>query len=439
MRVTNNLIYGQSSQAITSANDRLLTIQDKINKQTNITKASDDPVGARAVLQYQVSNEKLAQYDEAMKMATSNLEYQEVALDSLNGFLDEAKTLFIQAQNDVNTQTDVDAITQQLSMIVESMAELMNSKSADGSYIFAGTDTKSPAFVIGSDGRYQWVGNEGQKHVQIAENMQMAVTNSGKHLFQDIWTHHNFNARVKGGDVELIAKVRNQGSFNKFIDKYYNPVDSEANKFVLTTRKPGADGTGSRSSETNTAEALDVSPQDDKENSDDYYGLPGEYVVTNYKGEEIAAGPYVAGRPILFGGMTFTLKAAPGEKVDISLIAPKRDNVLNQINDSIRALSDKEASIDEREEAIFNATTSINNTQRVVGEGRSSIGARLNTLANREDFSAANHLSNAVTQEKIGGLDVAAAASELSMAESALTASQKLFSRINNLSLFNQI
>ncbi|GAB3477244.1 hypothetical protein [Marinomonas epiphytica] len=36
-------------------------------------------------------------------------------------------------------------------------------------------------------------------------------------------------------------------------------------------------------------------------------------------------------------------------------------------------------------------------------------------------------------------IDVAAAASDLAMAESALTASQKLFARVSNLSLFNQI
>jgi len=63
----------------------------------------------------------------------------------------------------------------------------------------------------------------------------------------------------------------------------------------------------------------------------------------------------------------------------------------------------------------------------------------LNILQDREDFSSANQLSNAVAQDRIGGLDVAAAATELAMKEAALSASQKVFSRISNLSLFNQM
>ncbi|WOD08203.1 hypothetical protein [Marinomonas sp. GJ51-6] len=152
MRVTNNLIYGQSSRAIGQANEKILNVQEKIAAQTDIVKPSDNPVGASQVLMYQADTHKLKLFDDAMKMATSNLEYQEVALDSLNDSLDEVRTLFIQAQNNINTQEDISAIAQEISMITESMAELMNARSADGSYIFAGTDSLGLSFRI----KQQW-------------------------------------------------------------------------------------------------------------------------------------------------------------------------------------------------------------------------------------------------------------------------------------------
>ena len=111
MRVTNNLIYSQSSRAIGQANEKILSAQEKISAQTDIVRPSDNPVGASQILMYQGSNNSLKTFDESIKMATSHLEYQEVALESLNDSLDDVRTLFIQAQNDINTQADIDAMS----------------------------------------------------------------------------------------------------------------------------------------------------------------------------------------------------------------------------------------------------------------------------------------------------------------------------------------
>ena len=153
----------------------------------------------------------------------------------------------------------------------------------------------------------------------------------------------------------------------------------------------------------------------------------------------VSSGSYTAGKPITFAGMTFQLSGAPGAVVDIALDKPRRDNVLNEINDTLAVLSNTMSSSDERQKAFYDATTSINNAQRKVSEGRSSVGARLNILQDRTSFSSANQLSNSVAQDRIGGLDIAAAATELTMKESALSASQKVFTRMNNLSLFNKM
>ena len=106
MRVTNNLIYSQSSRAIGQANEKILNAQEKISAQTDIVRPSDNPVGASQILMYEGSNNRLKIFDESIKMATSNLEYQEVALESLNDSLDDVRTLFMQAQNDINTQAE---------------------------------------------------------------------------------------------------------------------------------------------------------------------------------------------------------------------------------------------------------------------------------------------------------------------------------------------
>ncbi|MCV2401500.1 flagellar hook-associated protein FlgL [Marinomonas sp. C2222] len=441
MRVTNNLIYGQSNRSISQANEKILGIQEKVSGQTGIVRPSDDPVGASQLLMYKGSTDQLRLYDDAMKMATSNLEYQEVALDSLNDSMDEAKTLFIQAQNDINTQDDLDAIVQEIGMITDSMAELMNARGADGSYVFAGTDTLGPAFVLNSNGRYEWAGNEGQKLAQISEHIKIPVTDSGKKLFQDVWTNLSFSSDVLAGNISLTAKVKDSGDFGKFMDDHYDPENIANNAYVLTTLPILAEGEEFQLEELiddiNFGESEDISEMRDYWRSFD--GTPGTYSIKNSAGEEIASGYYKAGQPITFSGMQFIARGEPGAVVGLSLDKPRRENVLNEIKDVLDVLGNDSSTHEQKAQAFADVTASLDNAQRMVLEGRSAVGARLNTLRDREDFSSANQLSNAVARDRIGGLDVAAAATELSMKESALDASQKVFSRISNLSLFNKI
>ena len=436
MRVTNNLIYDQSSRVISRANDKILNIQGKIGAQTNIVKPSDNPVGASQVLMYEGNNNRLKQFDEAIVMANGRLEYQEVALESLNDAMDDVRTLFIQGQNDVNTQDDLDAIIQEISLITGTMAELMNSKSADGNYIFGGTDTMGPPFIINGEGRYEWVGNEGQKFAQISEDMKVPVSDSGKKLFQDVWTSRSFTAEALLGDVKFTAKVANQRDFDEFMEEHYDPEDPSLNQFQFTTfpiLQPGE-----------TAPALDATllgsdTKADQDRRRGFDGTPGTYAITNSKGEVVDSGKYIAGKPINFGGMSFLVRGAPGAVADFQLDKPVRDNVLNQINDAIAVLKNKDSTPVERARAFFNATSSLNNAQEKVGDARSSVGARLNVLRDRASYSLANQLTNATAQDRIAGIDMAEAATELSIKESALTASQKVFTRMSNLSLFNKM
>lgn len=439
MRVTENLIYSQSSRSISQANEKMLSAQEKLLAQTDIVKPSDNPVGASQILMHQDNNNRLKQYDESIKMAKNNLEYQEVALESLNDSLDDIRTLFIQAQNDINSQEDLDAIGQEVAMIANSMAELMNSRSADGNYIFAGTDTHKPPFVLNGEGRYQWAGNEGQKFAQISEDMKVAVSDSGKRLFQDVWTNKGFTSELFLGDVSLTGTVSNQEKFNQFMADNYDPVNPADNVYRLTTLPLTQQDT-----DVNVADIVDTlltgsNTKEDQERRRGFDGTPGVFKITNSLGEEVSSGSYVAGKPIEFAGMSFTLDGAPGAEVGFSLDKPKRDNVLNEIKDTLAVLGDKSSTKEERRAAFQDVTVSIHNTQRSISEGRSSVGSRLNTLSSREDFSSSSQLSNTIAKDRIGGLDIASAASELSMKETALNASQKVFTRMSNLSLFDKM
>jgi len=95
MRVTTNLIFNQSSLSMQKANERYLKVQEKISEQSDIVRPSDDPNGAGQLLRYDADTKLLEQYDQNMTLATNSLEYESVALESLNSTLDEINVRLI--------------------------------------------------------------------------------------------------------------------------------------------------------------------------------------------------------------------------------------------------------------------------------------------------------------------------------------------------------
>ena len=349
MRVTNNHLYNQSLHSLNRANERNLTVSEKLAAQTNIIRPSDDPSGAAQVMRYESSNQKLAQYSENMTFAKNSLEYEEVALDSFGKLLDEANVLFIQAENSALTQADVDSVIKELSLMMESAIDLMNSQDASGKYIFAGANNESPAFQMDSTGRYAFVGDEIQRDVQISDAVSVAANDSGKEVFQNTWKRHTFTAT---GANPFSSSVSDQAAYDKFIMANYDAITPANNTYTLTT--DGAD--------------------------------PNQYSLTDASGNVVASGSNAVGQPIEVFGMSFSIDGNAASSIAVTLDTPTRDNIVNQINDSLAILSDPTTTQEQRIAALRNATVGISNAQEDVGATRTAVGVRLSTLTDREGF-----------------------------------------------------
>lgn len=405
MRVTSNLIYNQSMQSMAKANERLLKVQERIAEQSDIVRPSDDPSGAGQVMRLQADTKLLEQYEDNMTLATNSLEYESVALESLNDVLDEINVLMIQAENGANSQDDLDSIAGEIESLVSAAADLMNSKDSNGQYVFAGTDSSSPAFEKDATGKYVYSGNEAQKNMQISETISVATNDSGKKVFEDVWTRNTFTANATAGTATLSYAVVDQDAYDDFVANNFSAVDATLNDFTLTTAA----------------------------------GAPDQFELTDSSGTVLASGDYESGNAITINGMSFTLTGAVGSTVDVTIDTPERDNVLNQIMGAVAALKDTSLTDAERDAAMLDASKSISNTQVSIGTASSRVGASLNTITSRTEFNSSKQIYNATAQENIGGLDVYEATTQLELTESALSASQLLFTRLSGLSLFNSL
>jgi len=229
MRVTSNLIYSQSALSMQKANERYLEVQEKIAEQSDIIRPSDDPNGAAQLLRYDADTQLLEQYDQNMTLASNSLEYESVALESLTSTLDEINVLLISSANGAYSQDDLDTTAGEMEALLASVADLMNSKNSNGKYIFAGTNSSSPAFVLNSDGEYEYAGNEAQQMSQIGSTVTLQREgDEDKHeytivgsteadpMLKKISNESPVGMAILGKKVKDVVKVKTPGGFYNY-------------------------------------------------------------------------------------------------------------------------------------------------------------------------------------------------------------------------------
>jgi flagellar hook-associated protein 3 FlgL len=290
-------------------------------------------------------------------------------------------------------------------MLTLAAADLMNSTDSDGSHIFSGHESTRPAFELQADGRYEFAGDEGRKKLQISDNVTVSGADSGKTVIDDVWTRNNFTYSPLVGEGSVRTEVADQAVYDDFLQDNYSAVNADNNVFAFTTVP----------------------------------GIQDTFSLTNTAGEVIASGAYESGKPINIFGMRVTMEGIAGSAGVISFDKPDRDNVLNEMNKSIKVLLDPDADFYEKKGALRDATVSVRNTMNSIDTARSELGANLNTIAQVGSYGEMKSISNRVAQEEIAGLDIAEAASELAQEEAAISSSQKLFNRLSNLSLFDSM
>jgi flagellar hook-associated protein 3 FlgL len=120
-------------------------LQQQITSGQQITKPSDDPIGAAQALSLQESLDQATQYGRNIDQATSWLNSSDSALSSVTDVVHRARELAVQAANGTLTPSDRSAIQAELTQIQQHVLDLSNSKYG-AYYLFSGTRTDQPGY-----------------------------------------------------------------------------------------------------------------------------------------------------------------------------------------------------------------------------------------------------------------------------------------------------
>lgn len=407
MRISTSQVYDQSIRSIMENQENLVKTQEQLATGKRIITPADDPVGAAKVLRLTEELDGLTQFQRNNDLVTGSLEQQEAVLSNITDSIHRARTLVVQAGTGILDEPDRRAIGAELEQIKLEIIDLMNTQDADGNYMYAGYQSSSPAFSYNpasSGNAITFSGDGGVSFVQLSTSSKIQSTSNGYEVFENVLSRHDFS--VTGNTVGNLEKavVEEQGTFDAFFDKNYDPINNINNNYQLS------------------------------------FLVSGQVQLTNTgTGTIIGSVDYTSGSPFAIEGMQFEATAAAGNTIEFSLDTPEKKSMAQTIHEFEAVLMQSNIDSDTLQEAISDALVGLDNGQEKLSLEHSSIGSRLNIAESMYESNLDMEIAAKASRSSIQDVDYAEASTEFAKQETALNAALTTFPQVSNLSLFNFI
>ncbi|MDK9774273.1 flagellar hook-associated protein FlgL [Vibrio sp. B181a] len=368
--------------------------QEQLASGKQLTKPSDDPLATHYIQSIGQQEEQLRQYLDAIVLVRNRLENQEVVVANAEQFVDESKRISMEMINGAFSPEDRAAKKRELEEIANNFMALANSQDESGNYVFAGTKPKSQPFFRDYDGSVVYTGDDYQRKMKIASNIELAINYPGNKVFSEIPNPFgDFEPQydLQEGSELLLGQATDESKSDSNYKVTF--VDMSNGKFGYQLEKDGS-----------IVQVDDYSPID---------GIQYEGVNIQLKGQ-VSAGDSITLEPrqtfSVFDAFKETMQWSESSVSDASATAK-----LHQMTEEFQA-----------------AFVHMNKV-------RTDVGAKLSTLdiqeQNHEDFN----LSLAKAKSNFEDLDYSKAVIEFSENSRALQASQQAFGKTKDLTLFNYI
>ncbi|MEZ7492021.1 flagellar hook-associated protein FlgL [Pseudoalteromonas distincta] len=417
MRLSNNLMYQNNINKILDNQQGVANAQERVTTGEKYLTTSEAPAAISQAMLYSNKIQTNEQYTKNIDQLTGRLETEESVLQSINSNIQQAQELTIQAGNGVYTKDDLKSIASELSGIQQTLANLMNTRSEDGKFIFSGyQDSTQPYQFDSAAGEYTYNGDQGQHQITIAEGVSIKASDNGFDTFEKTNARLNVEsntASVSGSITAASVYVDGQAEFDKFHQANYNAdptAPATANTYSVLV-SPGATATDPQTYEIYR---------------------DGAALTPAVTGE-------VTDEPIDFAGMKIEFEGTAPGQLDFSLEKPGKENVLNTLQSLITGLNDGTLEGDDFQQVLADGLVQLQNASEQVVFTQASLGGRMNALERVSDSNLALDIQNKSNRSNLVEVDMAEAISELTKQETALQASQATFGRLTNLSLFDYL
>lgn len=423
MRISTSMQYRNHLSYLQTANSRVDQASMQYNTGKLFQTAGENPGGMSASMKYESDIASYKQYGLNAKIVADALSQEETALGQIYETMSSIQTRLIQAVNGTLDDGSRAALAEDIKQAQAQLFNTMNTKNAEGEYIFSGAQSSIPTYKLTSDGKYICQADGSSKNVNVSPNLTVQTTDSGLNIFENVHLAADFNATAKdqaGGAKNYQGSISDYDQFNAFYSKHYNSgvngkdPDPASNTFKI---KVEADGKFKLTDNGNPAKVLQEGEVKD-----------GKIIVEGMEFEVPGGTPQA------------------GDEISIVLDKPRSDNILNQLTDIINALNEPIDNADpgkvtelraQLTRDIVKMQENLNISKKQVDTYRGLVGAR---GANIDDIIKSNESLHDIKKEanaNVSEIDAFEAVSNLLVTQNALQVAQQSYNIVHSTSLFD--
>ncbi len=398
MRVTQGLEQNQFLTSINQLESGISQTQNEISTGLSFTTASQNPVGAGLVTDYNQVLAQSQQYQANGNSAQGGLNIEESALTQAQNALQSLRDLALQANNATISAQDRSAIAAQATQIQGTLLSLANTQDGSGNYIFAGFATQTQPFALNPTGA-SYAGDQGQRQVQIAAGQTVGVGDNGDLVFNQIKTGN--------GTFTATAAAGNTGSG------------------IL-----GASTVTDPTAYTGATYSIE-------------FTAPTTYQVVNTATNAVVtSGTYTPGQAIVFSGVQVTLSGQPAAGDAFTVAPSTNQSVFTTVQNLITALQQNTSNAASQAQLNNSIGGAINNIDQALGNMQSvqaGVGARINTITTQQSVASTQQVQLKQSISTLQSLDYASAITSLDQQNTTLSAAMQAYTLTQGLSLFKYL
>ncbi len=184
MRVTENLIVRNFLARSARTLSDMAWWQERIASGRKVLRPSDDPQDLQKILALRTDIRLTEAYRDNASSATAHMSLTESSLQEISDLLSRAKEIVLEGMNAPSEGVGTEALVRDLRAMIEELLLIAN-RSVGGRYLFAGQQTRSPAYVQ-HGGRLVYQGDMGDIVEELGPGLRVVINLTGPGAFQTV-------------------------------------------------------------------------------------------------------------------------------------------------------------------------------------------------------------------------------------------------------------
>ncbi|WP_211827060.1 flagellar hook-associated protein FlgL [Kistimonas asteriae] len=385
MRVSTVQFNNTMIASMQQQGSELAKTYDGITSGKRLQQPSDDALAAVQILHLNKEVAFLEQYSDNINALDNELRQEETLLTNMVNVLQGIRETVVLTGNVAVGPEGLKSMAGVIGEQLDELLSLVNYRRSDGQYFFSGTTSQTvPVAETATPGVYEYQGSEGQRLVSVSGTTDIAANDPGSDLF--------FNSGVQAATAVGTATLEDVNILDLQAFSLYDSISVENVAGTWTTT---------------------ATPKD---------GGPAVLLPTTVTGDELTIAGVVSAR---IDGAT-----AVGDRFTLTAV------------DTFTALATFSSDISSGgtfvpAEVLGDMLKTLDNTIDKVGQVQTRIGGRLNTMSSIGNSHEDVILMNQTLRSGLEDLDYAEAISRLNLQQTALSAAQQTFVKIQGMSLFD--